>query len=123
MMHRFLRALMPGLLAWAGIAIALGADACSGVHSVGDIGGVGGDGLRWRHVVQSGNQKLQVRRLTDHIWMHTSINDVPGVGPFPANRLIVEGAAEVGLINTTWTPGQLEALVTWVQRSLGKHIT
>ena len=65
---------------------------------------------------------MQIRALAPGVWLHTSVHDVPGLGPFPANGLLVEGEERALLVDTTWSGAQLEQLTSWSRRHLAKPV-
>jgi metallo-beta-lactamase class B len=66
---------------------------------------------------------LQVRKLADRVWVHTAWKDLPGIGPFPSNGLVVLAPRGVVLIDTAWTPEQTRRLVAWIEPALGARVT
>ena len=66
---------------------------------------------------------LQVRPLTDSIWLHISSVELEGYGRVAGNGLIVVGQGEAALIDTPWTDEQVRLLFSWAGRDLGVKIT
>jgi metallo-beta-lactamase class B len=68
-------------------------------------------------------EDLQVRRLTDSVWLHTSWVELEDYGRVPGNGLIVMGRGEAALLDTPWTDEQVRILFAWAERDLGLKIT
>lgn len=66
---------------------------------------------------------FELARLDDSTWIHTTSKQLPDVGPFPSNGLLVRTDAGVVLIDTPWTAEATATLVDWVQTRLGVPIT
>jgi len=60
---------------------------------------------------------VHVHQLADGVWRHVSFKDLPGVGPFPSNGLIVLGAEGALLVDTPWTPEQTRLLLGWIEKT------
>jgi glyoxylase-like metal-dependent hydrolase (beta-lactamase superfamily II) len=58
--------------------------------------------------------------LVPGVWRHVSYQDLPGVGPFPSNGLVVRGASGALVIDTAWNPEQTAAVLTWAEASVGE---
>ncbi|MCI0570793.1 MAG: MBL fold metallo-hydrolase, partial [Myxococcaceae bacterium] len=65
---------------------------------------------------------LEVRRLTDDVWLHVSHKDLPGVGLFPSSGLVVRAPGGILLVDTAWTPEQTRVLLDWVRTALGAEV-
>jgi len=65
---------------------------------------------------------LQVRALTQQVWVHVSWKDWKGT-PVASNGLVVNAAAGVYLIDTPWTEEQTKRLANWVRDKFTKDIT
>jgi metallo-beta-lactamase class B VIM len=66
---------------------------------------------------------FELARLDDSTWIHTTSKQLPGLGLFPSNGLMVRADGGVVLIDTPWTPEATRALVDWVQTRLALPIT
>lgn len=66
---------------------------------------------------------LEVERLADGVWLHTSFAELEGFGRTPANGLVVVSEGEVALVDTPWTDDQTRALAAWVKDRLGARLT
>lgn len=65
---------------------------------------------------------LQVRALTQQVWVHVSWKDWKGT-LVASNGLVVNTAVGVYLIDTPWTEDQTKRLATWVHDRFAKDIT
>jgi len=68
-------------------------------------------------------EDLEVERLADGIWLHTSYEEFGSFGRVPANGLVVVSDGEAALLDTPWTDDQTRALAAWVQERLGARLT
>jgi metallo-beta-lactamase class B len=57
---------------------------------------------------------FQLHPMGEGIWRHVSFKDLPGLGPFPSNGLVVLGPQGGLLIDTPWTPEQTRLLLGWI---------
>jgi glyoxylase-like metal-dependent hydrolase (beta-lactamase superfamily II) len=62
---------------------------------------------------------VYLQLLRPGVWRHVSFEDLPGIGPFPSNGLVVSAAEGVLLIDTAWNPEQTAAVLDWAERELG----
>jgi metallo-beta-lactamase class B len=68
-------------------------------------------------------EDLEVERLAEGVWLHTSYAELESFGRVPANGLVVVSDGEAALLDTPWTNDQTRALATWVQDRLGARLT
>lgn len=68
------------------------------------------------------SQDFYVERLTNGIWRHVSSKDLPGLGPFPSNGLLIEARNGLVLVDTPWTPEQARLLIQWSRRTFQREI-
>ena len=68
-------------------------------------------------------EDLEVERLAEGVWLHTSYEELESFGRVPANGLVVVSDGEAALLDTPWTDDQTRALATWVQDRLGARLT
>lgn len=67
--------------------------------------------------------KVIFTRLSDSVWMHTSYRRFLGIGPIPANGLIVfDGDASI-LVDSAWTNEQTQAVLNWASDEAHHPIT
>lgn len=62
-------------------------------------------------------------RLAPGVWLHTSYYDLPGIGTFPSNGLIVLDGEAAILIDTAWTEAQTATVLDWVEAETGVPVT
>jgi glyoxylase-like metal-dependent hydrolase (beta-lactamase superfamily II) len=67
-------------------------------------------------------EDLQVERLADGVWLHTSYQVLESFGRVPANGLVVVSGGEAALVDTPWTDEQTRALAAWVEERLGARL-
>ncbi|MBL8922367.1 MAG: MBL fold metallo-hydrolase [Myxococcaceae bacterium] len=67
--------------------------------------------------------ELELAKLRDDVWLHTTWKELPNVGPFPSNGLVVVGDGGVVLIDTPWTPKATRTLLEWVDSRLHLPVT
>ena len=57
---------------------------------------------------------LEITPLTENVYLHTSYKQLPGVGFFPSNGLIVVNGRGAVLIDTAWPEVDTPKLVEWL---------
>jgi glyoxylase-like metal-dependent hydrolase (beta-lactamase superfamily II) len=62
---------------------------------------------------------VYVQAVAPGIWRHVSYRDLPGVGPFPSNGLIVRSAHGSLVVDTAFTPEQTAAVLAWAEANVG----
>jgi metallo-beta-lactamase class B len=62
---------------------------------------------------------LQVREIAQRVWLHRSLQEVPGYGRVPSNGLLLAGGAQSLMIDTPWTVPQTQKLLDWADDTLG----
>lgn len=65
---------------------------------------------------------LSVARISEHVWVHTTVKVVANGHRFPANGLIVITDDGVVLIDTAWGTEATSELLGWVEGSLGQPV-
>jgi metallo-beta-lactamase class B len=58
---------------------------------------------------------LEVRPLADGVWLHVSTKELPGIGRYPSNGLVVLAPGGAILIDTPWTEDQTRLLLAWAE--------
>lgn len=66
---------------------------------------------------------FELAKLGDDVWVHTTWKELPNVGAFPSNGLVVAGDGGVVLIDTPWTPKATRTLLEWVDSRLHLPVT
>jgi glyoxylase-like metal-dependent hydrolase (beta-lactamase superfamily II) len=59
---------------------------------------------------------VQVRRIAPGLWVHTTWEELPGIGPYPANGMLLETPDGSVLIDTGWNDAHAETLLAWAAR-------
>ena len=59
---------------------------------------------------------VEVRRLAEGIWLHTTYFDIDGLENVPANGLIVIDGKDAMMIDLPWTDKQTSLLFDWVTK-------
>ncbi len=72
-------------------------------------------------LIELGND-FQLRRLDASIWLHVSFKELPGVGRYPSNGLVVLGPEGALLVDTPWTPEQTRRLLAWLRDTQGTAV-
>ena len=67
-------------------------------------------------------EDLEVERLVEGVWLHTSYEELEDFGRVPANGLVVVSDGEAAVIDTPWTDDQIRALAAWVEERLGARL-
>lgn len=67
--------------------------------------------------------ELELAKVADDVWIHTSYKELPNVGLFPSNGLLIAGHGGVVLIDTPWTPTATKTLLEWVDTRLHLPVT
>jgi glyoxylase-like metal-dependent hydrolase (beta-lactamase superfamily II) len=67
--------------------------------------------------------ELEVREIAPGIAVHTTWKELPEVGLFPSNGLIVLGATEALLIDTAWTEEATVLLFDYVEHAYKRRVT
>jgi metallo-beta-lactamase class B len=65
---------------------------------------------------------VQIEKLQEGVWRHITISNYPGLGPVPANGLIVANDAGAILVDTGWTTQQTAEILDWIQNDLHKRV-
>lgn len=73
------------------------------------LGGTGG------LVMAGGSAELEMRPLAEGVYVHTSYKDLPGIGPFPSNGLVVVRGRKALLIDTAWPLEATPQLLQWIE--------
>lgn len=79
------------------------------------------DDVRLERIVLS--PTFELSKLDESTWIHTTYKELPEVGLFPSNGLMVRGDGGVVLVDTPWTPEATKTLVEWVESRLALPIT
>jgi metallo-beta-lactamase class B len=61
---------------------------------------------------------LTVTRLGDDIYLHVSKKELPGIGLYPSNGLLVVAPGGAILVDTAWTNAQTTQLIQWTESTL-----
>jgi arylsulfatase A-like enzyme/glyoxylase-like metal-dependent hydrolase (beta-lactamase superfamily II) len=69
------------------------------------------------------SESLEVERLAEGVWLHTSWHELEGFGRVPANGLVVVSDGEAALVDTPWTNDQTARLAAWADERLGARLT
>ena len=67
--------------------------------------------------------ELELAKVADDVWIHTSYKELPNVGLFPSNGLLIAGDGGVVLIDTPWTPKATKTLMEWIETRLHLPVT
>lgn len=65
---------------------------------------------------------LEVSRLSETVWMHTTWKEVPEWGRVQSNGLIFVTGNQALLIDTAWGDAPTDSLLAWVRSALGVSI-
>ncbi len=66
---------------------------------------------------------LQVTRLAEGVWLHTSWQVLPGGTRYPSNGLLVREGDALTLIDTAWGEQPTRDLLAWVARELNLPVS
>lgn len=61
---------------------------------------------------------LTVTRLSDNVYLHVSRKELPGIGLYPSNGLLVVAPGGAILVDTAWTNEQTRQLIQWTESTL-----
>ena len=61
--------------------------------------------------------ELEVRKIADNVYLHTSYKKLPGYGFFPSNGLLVVHEGEAFLVDTPWPDHDTPALIRWAKEA------
>ena len=59
---------------------------------------------------------VEVSQLAEGIWLHTTYYELPNLGRYPANGIIVISGNDSVMIDLPWTNEQTEILFDWVEK-------
>jgi len=59
--------------------------------------------------------KLEIAPLSNNVYLHTSYRQLPGVGWFPSNGLVVVDGKRAVLVDTAWTVEATQGIVEWLR--------
>lgn len=62
---------------------------------------------------------VELRQIAAGVWLHTSYGDVPKLGRFPSNGLVVQGTHGAVIIDTAWGLGPTGELLDWASHEAG----
>ena len=62
---------------------------------------------------------IELRQIAADVWLHTSYGDVPKLGRFPSNGLVVKGTQGAVIIDTAWGLEPTGELLDWASREAG----
>jgi metallo-beta-lactamase class B len=65
------------------------------------------------------SRDIELHRVAEDVWVHTTYSDIPGVGRYPANGLVVVDGHEVMLIALPQTDRQTSRLLEWIEQKWG----
>jgi metallo-beta-lactamase class B len=60
------------------------------------------------------SRDVQLRRVAENVWVHTTYAELPNYGRVPANGLVVVDANEAMLIDLPWTDELTAQLLDWI---------
>jgi metallo-beta-lactamase class B len=63
---------------------------------------------------------VQIEKLQEGVWRHITVSNYPGLGPVPANGLVVANDAGAILVDTGYTPEQTGKILDWIENNLHK---
>lgn len=63
------------------------------------------------------SRDVQLRHLTENVWVHTTFAETPDYGRIPANGLVVVDANEAMLIDLPWTDELTARLLDWMAQN------
>jgi metallo-beta-lactamase class B len=66
---------------------------------------------------------LEVSRLSENVWMHTTWKEVPDWGRIQSNGLILVSGNEALLIDTAWGDAPTDSLLAWIRSALGVSVS
>jgi metallo-beta-lactamase class B len=69
------------------------------------------------------SRDIELHRVAEDIWVHTTFADVPGIGRRPANGLVVVDGHEAMLIALPRTDQQTSQLLEWIAQKWGITVT
>lgn len=69
------------------------------------------------------NSDIELTRLDDHLWLHTTWHTYPGFGRFPANGLLVINNSFAAMIDTPATNEQTSKLLDWLEKHINAKLS
>ena len=75
---------------------------------------------------EGGVDRWEFDEVTDSVWVHTTYRDLEGVGPFPANGLVLVSSGEALLVDTGWgdrPDATTRAILSSVRQAFGVPFT
>ena len=61
--------------------------------------------------------KLEISRIADNVYLHTSYGMVEGYGLYPSNGLVVIEGKQAYIIDTPWPEKDTKTLLEWIKKS------
>lgn len=61
------------------------------------------------------NGEMEITKIADNLYLHTSYKKLPDFGFFPSNGLIVVEQGEAYIIDTPWLKKDTEVLIDWIR--------
>jgi metallo-beta-lactamase class B len=59
-----------------------------------------------------------IEKITEGVWRHVSVKDLPNLGPVPSNGLIAQFGTEILLIDSAWNDAQTKLILDWIEKEL-----
>ena len=59
---------------------------------------------------------MEIRPLTEGVYLHTSYGDVPGYGLYPSNGQVVVVEDDAYIIDTPWPEADTDKLIAWIEQ-------
>jgi metallo-beta-lactamase class B len=63
-----------------------------------------------------------VEKLNEDVWRHVTTSNYPGLGPVPANGLIVANDAGAVVVDTGWNTDQTRRILDWIEGELRRNV-
>lgn len=65
---------------------------------------------------------VDVTKLTEHVWLHTTYYDIGSIKRCPANGLVMIDGSQAIVIDTPWTDAQTKLLFDWIESERGAKV-
>jgi metallo-beta-lactamase class B len=59
-----------------------------------------------------------VEKIDEGVWRHVSHKDIPGIGPFPSNGLIIHSDGKILMVDTAYNDEQTKLILDWIEKEL-----
>ena len=68
-------------------------------------------------IANQNNGEMEIQKIADNVFLHTSYAELPQIGYYPSNGLVVLDGTNAYIIDTPWLEKDTQVLLEWIERS------